>query len=388
MTNLSASRLALPQAPQARGSSDGSTVAQDEPARASDDPARASDRPARASEDPARASDDPVRAGDDPARASDDDDDADADTDRVDETPATGDGAGDPALEERRAERARERAGPGGRRPRGPQAAYEEALRSLRSRSADLERQLRELQAMQRDLERKIARAQGEVRENSMRRGGDAARESALEAERALRGAQIRDQQEHAERALAEAGEQIERELGERSGRARMEADAEVREQIARELGERSGRERMESEVQARAQRDEERQRLVRSELEREIAAQRRGGHEAREHIEQALAELEKQLERSRRQSGAGSEATADLERRLEALRYRLLAEGDGRSRGASRAAMDREIAELHRALALQQKNMKKGDSDRAVRELRERLQELEGVTQGDGGVE
>jgi len=235
-------------------------------------------------------------------------------------------------------QRARERSAEAHASRSMSQRAYEEALRALKLRRAELDRKIREFEKRKREFATKRSEYERDVVENQRR--------VEMQAEK-----------------LAEV---------EKLARSNRLSEAE-RQALARELdAERGALAQAPSDPYRSALEDKERAAL---ELERALALQ-----EGRQGAAQQLAEAEKELELVRRQQGLQSKSTQELEREVMALRDRLAAEekdGTG-SQVRSRAAMDREIAALHRALALQEKNRKGPDSDQAARELREQLRLLE----------
>ena len=262
------------------------------------------------------------------------DEESDLDAD----APAAAAGSSERAAQERRAEQDRARAAAGTRRERSSRAAYEEALRSLQGQRAQLEQKLRELAVMQRELESKLGKEPGRAGSPS----------PAGEAERAQAEAEMR-----AARAALD---------GQREAVSELERMREAERLYARV----------------------ERQGIARN------AEEERAEREFVESVHGDMAQAEKELRLLMGQQGAGPEAMKDQELRLEELHRQLEGVEGARASAAagSRAAMDREIAALHRALALQEKNLKKGDSEQAVRELRERLRELEGARKSSTRVE
>jgi len=264
------------------------------------------------------------------------DDESDLDAD----DPAAVARSAERAAQERRAEQDRARTAAGTRRERSSRSAYEEALRSLQGQRAQLERKLRELAVMQRDLESKLMKETG--RAGSPSPAGEA------------------------ERAQAEAEMQ--------AARAALDGQREA----ASELERMREAERLYARV--------ERHGVARKRTAEEERAER----EFVESVHGDMAQAEKELRLLMGQQGAGPEPMKDQELRLEELHRQLEGVEGARASAAagSRAAMDREIAALHRALALQEKNLKKGDSEQAVRELRERLRELEGARKSSTRIE
>jgi hypothetical protein len=230
------------------------------------------------------------------------------------------------AAQERRAEEDRARVAAGARQERSSRAAYEEALRSLQGRRAQLEQKLLELAVMQRDLERKIMAEQG--RAGSPSPAGEAEREQAEAEMRAARAAVDGERE-----ATAELGRMREAE--------RMNAPVE-----------RQGAQRKRTAEEERA--------------EREFIESTRGG----------------MAERAVRPMGQQARDLRPLRIRSLGLKSRSFSSKGRRGRAllAVRLAWrwTRDPACASSALAPRRRTRK--DSDQAMRELRDRLRELEGA--------
>lgn len=251
--------------------------------------------------------------------------------------------------------------------PRKPlsKAEYEEAVRQFRIRRAEFEKQVRAFEERQRAFEREFEAVQRDFR-------------------------RMLEQQGQGWTGSPEASELAERERVETEmHKTRAQEDARAH----------AERERVEAEMRgARAAMDGERKALAES--EREYAAalavtqadwERAERYQDlrldadRERAKREIAEAQKRLESLMGLQGQRSQDAAELQRRIDELKSRLAVYEQARaaSQLGSRAAMDREIEALRRAIELQEKNRKDGESEQALREMRERLRELESAREG-----